>query len=158
LIRKQLDVRITETTIECFYKNNSVASHIRSHRKGYHTTVNEHMPPSHQKWAAWTPDRFIRWAEKIGPETTRLIDNLLSSRPHPQQAFRSAMGILRLAKDYGDRRLEAACLRALIIGGVSYRSVASILKHSLDQKPLDRNSQDTPSLIHANIRGKKYYH
>jgi hypothetical protein len=116
------------------------------------------MPPSHQKWADWTPDRFTRWAEKIGPETTRLIDKLLVSRPHPQQAFRSAMGILRLANDYGDRRLEAACSRALIIGGVSYRSVASILKHSLDQKPLDRNSQDTPSLIHANIRGKKYYH
>ncbi|UCD83007.1 MAG: IS21 family transposase [Desulfobacterales bacterium] len=158
LLRKQLDVRITDTTIECFYKNKSVASHIRSHRKGRHTTVKEHMPPSHQKWADWTPDRFIRWAEKIGPNTSRLIDKLLSSRPHPQQAFRSAMGILRLAKDYGDQRLEAACTRALIIGGVSYRSVASILKHSLDQKPLGRNSEDPPAIIHVNIRGNKYYH
>jgi len=158
LIRKQLDVRITDTAIECFYKNKSVATHIRSHRKGRHTTVKEHMPPSHQKWADWTPDRFIRWAEKIGPNTSRFIDKLLLLRPHPQQAFRSAMGILRLAKDYGNQRLEAACSRALIIGGVSYRSVASILKHSLDQKPLDQNSEGPPAIIHRNIRGKKYYH
>jgi len=158
LLRKQLDVRITDTAIECFYKNKSVASHIRSHRKGRHTTVKEHMPPSHQKWADWTPDRFIRWAEKIGPNTSRFIDKLLSSRPHPQQAFRSAMGILRLAKDYGDQRLEAACSRALIIGGLSYRSVASILKHSLDQKTLGRSSEDPPAIVHENIRGNKYYH
>jgi transposase len=158
LLRKQLDVRITDTAIECFYKNKRVASHIRSYRKGRHTTVKEHMPPSHQKWADWTPDRFIRWAEKIGPNTARLIDKLLSLRPHPQQAFRSAMGILRLAKDYGDQRLEAACSRALIIGGVSYRSVASILKHSLDQKPLGPTTDEQPSIIHANIRGNKYYH
>jgi transposase len=156
LIGKQIDVRITETTIECFYKNKRVASHIRTDQR--YTTIREHMPPSHQKWADWSPDRFIRWAEKIGPKTCQLINTVLCARPHPQQGFRSAMGILRLSKDYGDKRLEAACHRALIIGGVSYRSVASILKHSLDQKPLARHADEQPIIIHKNIRGHKYYH
>ena len=156
LIKKQLDVRITDTTIECFYRNKRVASHFKSDQR--YTTVKEHMPPSHQKWADWTPDRFIRWAGKVGPHTARLINMVLTSRPHPQQGFRSAMGILRLSNDYGDKRLEAACQRAVNIGGVSFRSVASILKHSLDQKPFAPASDDHPKIIHNNIRGHKYYH
>ena len=157
LIKKQIDVRITTTTIECFYKNNRVASHIRSFHKGRHTTVKAHMPKSHQKMADWTPDRFIRWAEKIGPQTTQLITSVLSSRPHPQQGFRTALGILRLAKSYEDHRLEAACKRALLIGSKNYRSVASILKHGLDQKPLNQPSKDNPAIMHTNVRGSQYY-
>ena len=156
LIKKQIDVRITETTIECFYKNKRVASHIRTDQR--YTTTREHMPPSHQKWADWNPDRFIRWAEKIGPQTSQLINKVLASRPHPQQGFRSALGILRLANDYGDKRLEAACSRALTIGGISYRSVASILKHCLDQRSLTDTSDQQPIVTHANIRGARYYH
>jgi transposase len=136
LIGKKIDVRITETTIECFYKSKSVASHIRSYLKGRHTTVKEHMPKSHQQWAKWNPQRFINWAAKIGPHTAQLIELILNSRKHPQQGFRSCLGILRLAKSYDDQRLEAACQRAVTIGGTSYKSVASILKHNLDQKPL----------------------
>jgi transposase len=157
LIKKQIDVRITGNTIECFYKNKRVASHIRNDRKGWHTTVKEHMPQSHQKMAEWTPDRFIRWAKKIGPQTTQLIMAVLSSRPHPQQGFRSALGILRMGKSYGDHRLEAACKRALMIGSSSYRSVASILKHGLDQKAVARSSNENPAIAHANVRGSKYY-
>lgn len=157
LIKKQIDVRMTGNTIECFYKNKRVASHIRNDRKGWHTTVKEHMPKSHQKMAEWTPERFIRWAKKIGPQTTQLIMGVLSSRPHPQQGFRSALGILRMGKSYGDHRLEAACKRALIIGSSSYRSVASILKHGLDQKSVARPSNEKPSILHANVRGSKYY-
>jgi hypothetical protein len=115
------------------------------------------MPKSHQKMAEWTPDRFIRWAKKIGPQTTQLIMAVLSSRPHPQQGFRSALGILRMGKSYGDHRLEAACKRALIIGSSSYRSVASILKHGLDQKAVARTSNEKPAIRHANVRGSKYY-
>jgi transposase len=135
-----------------------VASHIRSHHKARHSTIKEHMPKSHQKWAAWTPQRFINWAAKIGPHTARMIEHILNSRPHPQQGFRSCLGILRLAKDFGDARLEAACRRALAIGGTSYRSIESILKRNLDQKPLpDQPDNDTP-LEHVNIRGSQYYH
>ena len=157
LIKKEIDVRITSNIIECFYKNKRVASHIRSYQQAWHTTVKDHMPKSHQKWADWTPDRFIRWAEKIGPQTTQLIMTVMSSRPHPQQGFRSALGILRLAKSYGDHRLEAACKRALMIGSSSYRSLASILKHGLDQKPLDEPPKDKPAILHTNVRGSQYY-
>ena len=158
LIKKKIDVRITNNTIECFYKSKRVASHIRSHHKGRHSTIKEHMPKSHQKWAEWTPQRFVRWAAKIGPHTQSLIENVLNSRTHPQQGFRSCLGILRLAKGYGNDRLEAACRRAVAIGGTSYRSVESILKHNLDQKPLpDQPSADEP-IEHNNIRGARYYH
>jgi transposase len=157
LIQKQLDVRITPTTIECFYKNKRVASHIRSYQQGRHTTVKEHMPKSHQKWAEWTPQRFIHWAGKIGPQTVQLIENILNSRRLPQQGFRSCLGVLRLAKSYGDQRLEAACKRAVAIGGTSYRSVESILKHNLDQKPLIDETAAVAPISHINIRGAHYY-
>jgi len=157
LIGKQIDVRMTSSIIECFYKNKRLASHIRSLRPGHHTTVKEHMPKSHQKWAEWTPQRLIRWAAKIGPQTEKLIEAILAGRAVPQQGFRSCLGVLRLAKSYGDQRLEAACKRALAIGGPSYRSVESILKHNLDQKPLsDETSEPTP-IAHINIRGARYY-
>ena len=158
LIKKKIDLRITQRTIECFYHNKRVASHIRSHQRGRHTTVREHMPKTHQKWADWTPERFIRWADKIGPHTANLIRAILSSRPHPQQGFRSCLGVLRLAKDYGEKRLDAACHRALAIGGTSYKSVASILKHNLDQSALPDQSAGDPSIKHKNIRGARYYH
>jgi transposase len=157
LIQKQLDVRLTPATIECFYKNKRVASHIRSYQQGRHTTVKEHMPKSHQKWAQWTPQRFIHWAEKIGPQTAQLIEAVLSSRSVPQQGFRSCLGVLRLAKSYGDQRLEAACKRAVAIGGASYRSVESILKHNLDQKPLSNEAATLNPISHINIRGAHYY-
>jgi len=158
LIKKKIDVRITNNTIECFYKSKRVASHIRSYHKGRHTTLKEHMPRSHQKWAQWTPDRFIRWAAKIGPHTQALIENVLNARAHPQQGFRSCLGILRLAKSYSNDRLEAACRRAVAIGGTSYRSVQSILKHNLDQKPLPDHPSKSQPIEHINIRGARYYH
>ena len=158
LIKKKIDVRITNNTIECFYKSNRVASHIRSNQKGRHSTVKEHMPKSHQKWAEWTPQRFARWAAKIGRHTQSLIENVLNSRAHPQQGFRSCLGILRLAKSYGDDRLEAACHRAVAIGSTSYRSVQSILKHNLDQKPLPNRCSESTPIEHINIRGARYYH
>jgi len=158
LIKKQIDVRITQRTVECFYKSKRVASHIRSSKKGWHTTIEGHMPKSHQQLARWTPQRFINWADKIGPHTVALIDMVLKSRTYAQQGFRSCLGILRLAKSYGDERLEAACRRANAIGGTSYRSVESILKHNLDQKPLPDQSAAEEPIEHINIRGAGYYH
>lgn len=81
----------------------------------------------------------------------------MNSRPLPQQGFRSCLGVLRLAKSYGDQRLEAACKRAVAIGGASYRSVESILKHNLDQKPLCDEAAVITPISHINIRGSHYY-
>ena len=156
LVRKQLEVRYTRTTVECLYRNQRVASHLRNQVRGRHTTIKEHMPPRHQKYAEWTPERFTRWAAKIGPQTKVLTETLLVQRAHPQQAYRTLLGILRLGKAYGEQRLEAACDRALQINALSYRSIESILKNGLDQKPLQKQENSTP-IQHSNIRGADYY-
>jgi len=158
LIKKQLDVRITQYTIECFYRGSRIASHRRAHHKGRHTTVSSHMPESHRQAGDWSPERLANWAAKTGLATEKLIMTILASRKHPQQAYRSCLGVLRLGKAYGDDRLEAACRRALTLGSHSYKSIESILKHHLDDKPLAEQQELALPGDHDNIRGPSYYH
>ncbi len=156
LVRRQLDVRLTAHTVECFHRGQRVASHVRSSRKGRHTTATEHMPEKHRRMGEWTPERFIGRASKIGPQTAALVTALLQARRHRELACRSCLGILRLAKCHGDARLEAAAARALAIGSYSARSVESILKHRLDQTPAEPSERGAP-VEHDNIRGARYY-
>jgi transposase len=158
LVGKQLDVRLTANTVELLHQGNRVASHRRSSRKGHHTTVSEHMPKAHREYARWSPQRLVRWAEHFGPATAELVTSILASRRHPQQGFRSCLGLLRLGKSFGEQRLEAAARRALRIDARSYRSVHSILKNGLDQQalPSTEMAQSDP-IAHANIRGAQYY-
>ena len=160
LVKEQVDVRLTATTVEILFKNKRVASHPRIHRPGGFTTSHEHMPKSHQKYLEWTPSRIIQWAEQQGgPMTKKLITAILDSRPHPEQGFRSCLGIMRIGKHYSSDRLEAACARALSIKAYSYKSVESILKNGLDQLPLPFKADEHPQpQTHPNIRGKNYYH
>lgn len=159
LVREQVEVRLTVTTLEILFKNKRVASHQRSYRSGGFTTLPQHMPKSHQRYLEWTPSRIVRWAEKNGPNTKQLLTAILQSKTHPEQGFRSCLGIMRLTKSYSSDRVEAACSRALLIKAYSFRSVESILKKNLDQQPLlfeqDETDHSTP---HSNVRGKKYYH
>ena len=155
---KQLDARITADCIECFQQRKRVASHVRSFRKGRHSTTSSHMPKSHRDYADWTPERLIRWAARSGPRTAAMTEAILSSRQHPQQAFRSVMGLIRLGKIYGPERLEAACDLALEGGATSYKSVKSILKTGLDQQPRQQTLPIAEPIAHDNIRGGHYYH
>jgi transposase len=158
LVKHQLDVRLSEHVVEVFHQGKRVASHRRSPLKGRHTTVAAHMPKAHRHYAEWTPKRLIRWAAGSGVATARVVETILASRAHPQQGFRSCLGIMRLGKSYGPERLEAACRRALKIGGCSYKSIESILKNDLDKRPLPERPQETSSTpAHDNIRGAKYY-
>ena len=100
----------------------------------------------------------MRWAARTGPATEKLIQTVLGSRKHPQQAYRSCLGILRLGKAYGDERLEAACRRALTLGSCRYKSIESILKHRLDEQPLEEQQELALPGTHDNIRGPAYYH
>lgn len=153
---EQVDVRATETTVECFHKGNRVASHARSRIKGKPTTCDEHMPKVHREYAEWSPQRLIAWAATIGESTARVVTEILERRTYPEHGFRSCMGILSLAKRFDKQRLEAACQRALFIKGVSYKSIKSILENNLDQKPLPHQPQLFP-VAHDNIRGTTYY-
>ena len=158
LVSQQVEVRITKGTIECFYKGNRVASHMRSNDQGRHTTLTEHMPKAHQLYAEWTPQRLISWAAKSGEHVSALVEKILGQRLHPEQGFRTALGIMRLGKHYGDDRLEGACKRALGIGAHSYKSIESILRRGLDRIALQ--NQDIPAckpVEHTNIRGPQYY-
>ncbi len=157
LVKKKIEIRSTKSVVECFYRGKRVASHLRDAKRGCHTTVRKHTPEAHRKYLEWTPERFKRWAAKIGPETLCLAETLLVQRDHPQQAYRALLGILRLGKAYGESRLESACRRALYINALSYRSVESILKTRLDQKPLQETATEKKPVSHPNIRGAAYY-
>jgi transposase len=159
LLHEKLEVRATASVVEIFGGHGRVTSHARSHERGRHTTQPEHMPKSHQKHAEWTPSRIVHWAATIGPQTAALAHAILSERPHPEQGYRSCLGILRLAKRYGEARVEAACARAVIAGARSYRHVESILKHGLDRAgatELTPRATQMP-LVHGNVRGRGYY-
>jgi len=157
LIHKEVYVRATSSTIEVFHNHQRVASHQRTQAPGRHTTISEHMPPAHQKYQEWSPERITRWTQTIGPHTTQLVHVLLDSRPHPQQTYRSCLGLLRLGSRFGEERLEAACRRALAAGIHSYKGVKNILEAQLDQV----EPEEPPDLVpqtHENVRGPAYYH
>lgn len=158
LAREDVEIRATTTTIEVLYRGARVASHHRSAQKGRHTTVAEHMPKAHREHLEWTPSRLVGWAATVGPGCQALVDAILQSRPHPEQGYRSCLGILRLSKRYGNERLERACERALAAGARSYRHVDSILKHGLDRQ-VEGGEEDTSTpATHENVRGPEYYH
>ena len=157
LVNESLEVRITTTAVECFHKHKRVASHLRLQRRGQYATVTAHMPKSHQDYAQWTPERLVHWAGKTGPDTVRVVESILRNRPHPQQGFRACLGLMRLGKEYGPERLEAACTRALAMQTVGFKSIESILKRGLDKTPLPQKTPEKPPLDHDNIRGPEYY-
>ncbi len=152
LVKPQLEVRLTAQVVEV------LASHPRVFLKGRHSTIAAHMPTAHRHYVEWTPQRLIRWAATSGEATARVVETILASRPHPQQGFRSCLGLMRLGKSYGAERLEAACRRALTLGACSYKSIESILKNGLDHSPLPQTPPLGSSPRHDNIRGPEYYH
>jgi transposase len=158
LMRETIEARITEQTVELFHHGNRIACHIRSIRAHRHTTIAEHMPSAHRRYAEWTPTRLLREATAIGPSTIALVERIMTTKPHPEQGFRTCLGILRLARSYGPVRLEAACQRGLIIGAASYGSVQSILRNGLDRAFCPEPTPEDLPAAHRNIRGSGYYH
>jgi len=157
LLRQRVDVRLTAATVEIFHDGQRVAAHPRSHRKGGFTTDPSHRPEAHQQHLEWTPSRIIRWAEKTGPHTGTLVRQIIEAKAHPEQGYRASLGVIRLGNHYSPERLEAACQRALAIGGVSYRSIQSILEHGLDRLPVEEQATLDLPQDHDNLRGSHYY-
>ena len=171
LVKEQCDVRANATVIEIFHRSKRVASHRRSHKRGGYTTLKEHMPKSHREHAEWTPERVVNWSKIIGPNTARLVEKILATKVHPQQGFMAAMGLIRLAKPYGNERVERACGRAVEVGAFSYQFVKEMLKNKMDgadrecdpspmcaQQDPETNETQLALLSAENIRGGSYYH
>jgi len=155
----ELWLRATASTIEIFHGRERVAAHVRSYVHGAFTTTTAHMPSSHRAQAEWTPSRILGWAGQVGPHTRALCEVILHERHHPEWGFRSCLGLFRLAKKYGNERLDAASRRALFAGARSYRPVLTILQHNLDRQPLpEPEAPATPGTTHENVRGRDYYH
>jgi transposase len=156
---QQMDVRTTLRVVEVLHNGRRVASHARDDSKGKHTTLSEHMPKSHREHLAWTPSRIINWAGSIGPHCAKSVETIIAQRAHPEQGYRAALGIIRLAKSYPQERVEAACRRALALGVCRYQSIRSILKNRKDQEPLpgEVEAQGVCREVHQNIRGSQYY-
>jgi transposase len=157
LIREQVDTRATARTIEVFHHGRRVAAHARRYGGPRHGMLPEHMPSAHRRYAEWTPERLQRDARGIGPNTEALIIAVMARRLHPEQGFRTCLGVTRLFRGLEAARVEAACLRAVEIGALSYASVASILKHRLDRSA-SPPAADGPPLQYENIRGSGYFH
>ncbi|HHT0594978.1 TPA: IS21 family transposase [Legionella anisa] len=156
-IHRTVDLCTTGTTVECFYQGKRIAAHARSYARYQFTTRPEHMPPNHLAHAEWSPERMQRWAKKIGAQTAAFIEHMILSRPFPQQAMRSCLGLLRLGKRFSDERLEKACLIALEAGATRYQQVESILKNKIDLLKSEPESQSNVVSLHQNIRGSNYY-
>lgn len=157
-IRNKVDVRITDTTVEIFYKNNRIASHRRMYgRPGQYSTVTDHMPEDHQKYLEWNGDRFRKWADKIGVNTYKVVDALLTSGRVEQQSYASCMGLLRLSEKYTPIKLEAACARALrYSNSPSYKSIKNLLLAMKDEPDVHPEKEEKSS-PYGITRGAGYY-
>jgi len=155
LIHQEVRIRASERMVEIFHQSQSqaVALHLRSRVPGRYSTQIAHMPLNHQKAAEWTPERLLRWADEIGPQTRQLIGSILATRQHPQQAFRSCLGILRLSSQHPHAQMEIACQRAGEAKTLNYQGVKALL----ELLPPTSSSQNDPLPTHENIRGNSYY-
>ena len=157
-IGQRVAVHYNELTVEIYYRQQRIALHKRSQKPHAYTTIKEHLPSTHQFVLDWNPERFIKWGQKIGTATGQYIEKVMEHYSYPEQAYKSCLGILRLAKKYSEQRLEGACERALKYHKYSYRTIETILIRKLDKieesPPPDAQLQ-LP--IHENIRGGDYY-
>ncbi len=156
LVGQTLEARITRRTIELLHRGQRIASHPRHTQPGGFTTQEAHMPKAHRAHRQWTPQRLIHWGQSIGTATAALISRLLAEHRHPEHGYRASLGLLSLAKRYGNPRLEQACQLAISLGAYRYRIVANILRTGRDQQPIVPVN-DWISPEHAHVRGSSYY-
>lgn len=155
-IHKEVDLKATANVLEVYFKGQRVCSHTRSYTQHSYTTRKEHMPPAHQQYREWTPERILQWADKDGPEVKLLVERIIASRRYPEQAYKSCLGIIRLDKHYSAERLNLACHRAIQYNIYSYAGVKNILQNKLDMAPESQLVSKAP-LQHENIRGPQYF-
>jgi transposase len=157
LTQQKVEVRATPTTVEIFHHGIRVASHARAHKPYTPVTHSEHRPKSHRAHLEWPPSRMIQWAQTVGEHTAQVVTQIMETYPHPEMGYRSCLGIIRLGQSYPVARMEAAAKRALETGAANYKSLESILRHSLDQTPLSAPTPAHSGPTHDNVRGAAYF-
>ncbi len=153
---ERMRVVYDDRNVAIYYDNIRIVQHKRDRSPNGYTTLHSHMPASHRYYAQWSSERFLKWAQAIGDDVAEIIQVVLKSRKHPEQAFKTCMGILNLVKKHGPDRLNKACVRALGFGFYSYKRIKNILDRGLEEEPLIESRELTVS-SHENIRGSQYY-
>ncbi|MFM8453689.1 MAG: IS21 family transposase [Gammaproteobacteria bacterium] len=154
-IGKKVTIRYSTTQVEVHYKHDQIALHQRTRSSYHYTTEKEHMASTHRFVSEWTPEKFIHWAQSIHPVVYDYIVRILNTKQHPEQNYRSCLGILGFAKKVGKERLIKACERANHYEIYNYKMIQSILERGLDGDDNKPESASIPS--HDNIRGGQYY-
>lgn len=154
-IRKKVKIMYTSDKVEIFHKYNRIAIHKRKQQPYNYTTIKEHLATTYQFITEWTPQRFINWAASIDDDVKVYITNLLERKQHPEQAYKSCMGVLSYVKKVGQERLIKACRRAIDFDTYNYKIIQSILENGLDKLIEDQTDKDLPD--HNNIRGENYF-
>ncbi len=155
-IRKKVKIMYTRSKVEVYYKYNRIALHPRSKTTFNYTTVKEHLASTHQFVTDWTPQRFIDWAASIDEDVKQFITLLLEKKQHPEQSYKSCMGVLSYVKKVGNQRLANACKRALEYNIYNYKIIGKILENGYDMLE-DKPDQPIELPDHHNIRGENYY-
>mgnify|MGYP003684906137 FL=1 len=155
-IGKRIRIVYSESFIEVYYKYNRIALHPRHRKKYAYTTTKEHMPSHHNFVSEWSSEKFISWAGNIGQDCQDYIIKILDKKQHPEQSYKSCMGVLQLNNKVGRIRLNNACKRALDYGGYNYNIIVNILEKGWD---IIEDTPEEQSQVpnHKNIRGKEYY-
>ena len=156
-VGENLELHAGDTLITVYFRQQSVASHPRSFRPGT-TTESAHMPKRHQKHQQWTPGRLKNWANKIGPDVLQWVDTQLTTKDHPEQAYRVCLGLLNLSRQYPSERLNAACRIANKAGLLRLKQIKSILVSNRDRLPEQLSFETELPQDHENIRGPRNYH
>ena len=153
---KKVKTMYTNRVVEIYENNVRIALHRRDRRQYGYTTEKSHMPAEHQFIDGWNTDRFVKWASKMGGSIETFIERLLESKEHPQQAFKTCMGVLNLSKGYKIEDLEKVCSRAVEYNSISLKFIQNSLKNNIH-----KTESEIPIEIklpfHKNIRGKENY-
>jgi len=156
-IGRKVKLIFSPTTVEAYYDFNLISRHKRTRSPYNYTTDEKHLASAHKFVSDWTPPKFISWAESIGEETKLLICNILNKKQHPEQAYKSCVGVLSLAKKVGNERLNNACKRAIQFNSFNYMAIQSILEKGLDRLNEEESLNQLKMPLHENIRGEEYY-
>ena len=156
---KHVRIIYDDRNVAIYHDNIRIVQHQRNKQAHKYTTRKDHMPASHRFDDDWSPEKLMWWAGNIGDDTLRAIKHILESKPHPEQAYKSCMGILNQAKKYGNDTLNSACRKACNMERVNYIFISDEVKKIEKQNEADMNDKQLNLLpeTHENVRGKEYY-